>query len=131
MLKYFRTRSRTFARHALALVALLWVGAAMAPCLMLTPHSPHCAGMDPDMPCVHMAAPTHDTGCDAALDCAQADSRAPAPAAFNFAVPLLVLLAVIAPPLVRMLPGTSHWAAPDRQRAPDPPLHLQLARLLT
>lgn len=131
MLQYFRTRSHTLARHIVALVALLWVATAVAPCLMISPRSPHCAGMGADMPCADAVMPTHDTGCDAALDCAQADSRAPAPAAFSFTAPLLVLLAVVTLPLARMLPNTHRWAAPDRQRAPDPPLHLQLARLLT
>ena len=50
---------------------------------------------------------------------------------FSFAAPLLVLLAVVTLPLARILPDAYRWLVPDRLRAPDLPLHLQLARLLT
>jgi len=131
MLQRFRRHSRSLTRQLLALASLLWITAAVAPCLMDASCPPRCAEMDTGMPCSHAAPLTHDAPCAAALDCAQSDSHAPAPAAFSFAAPLLVLLALVALPLARMLPDAHRWAVPDRQRAPDPPLHLQLARLLT
>ena len=122
MLWKLRRHARRWLHPMLGVAALLWLATALAPCFV---SAPQCDGMEGTVPCAHATAPSD---CD--TTCLQGDSRYAVAANLNLegsaCAPLL--LALVA--LVLVLPLTPRPVMVTRPRAPDTPLHLQLARLL-
>ena len=133
VLHWFRTELKNLARGTLALAGLLWILAAVAPCVMAQTPDPdpapnHCPKHAMHNGAGHAAMPDCDPA--TAINCQLPDTGTPLTAGFgDFSVTPVLLITLPAPVMLSDSGQRPRhdFLAPD---IPTPPLHIQHLTLI-